>query len=197
MPKLKPETLARRRRRIEDAARELFCSRGFHGVGLRDICQAAKVSVGNVYNHFESKDAIYRSLVERLYADFMGPATPLARYLATTRFPDDLEALAAAIRAMLREHRSYILLVFVDAVELSGQHIRRHYEDLTGRFRGVLGPRIPALAFAAVYMQFFNYFIVRDVFGVENHLGPSDEAVVRELARLFRDGLPPRKQKKK
>ncbi len=44
-----------RRQRIETAALKLFSKQGFHGVGLRDVAKAARVSLGNIYNHYTGK----------------------------------------------------------------------------------------------------------------------------------------------
>lgn len=43
---------------ILQAALQCFLSRGFHQTSMRDIAQAAGVSLGNLYNHFPGKDAL-------------------------------------------------------------------------------------------------------------------------------------------
>ena len=54
----------RNRRRILDAARELFAQRGL-GVTLNDIAHHAGVGVGTVYRHFPDKN----QLIERLFEE--------------------------------------------------------------------------------------------------------------------------------
>jgi TetR/AcrR family transcriptional regulator len=53
------------RERILDAAEEIFAERGFDGATLRDV--AARVGLRNpsLYNHFDSKDALYAAVLER------------------------------------------------------------------------------------------------------------------------------------
>ncbi|MBP1128651.1 AcrR family transcriptional regulator [Serratia sp. PL17] len=46
------------REKIVDAALHSFTHKGFHQTSMRDIAQAAGVSVGNLYNHFAGKDAL-------------------------------------------------------------------------------------------------------------------------------------------
>ena len=48
--------------RILAAARRLFLNHGYNGTRLRDIAQAADVSMGGIYHHFESKEQIYEAL---------------------------------------------------------------------------------------------------------------------------------------
>lgn len=43
---------------ILQAALQRFVAKGFHQTSMRDIAQAAGVSLGNLYNHFPGKEAI-------------------------------------------------------------------------------------------------------------------------------------------
>ena len=65
MPKLSQEALEARRGRIEEAARELFISRGFHATSMRDIAQRAATSLGNLYNYYPTKEDILESIIAR------------------------------------------------------------------------------------------------------------------------------------
>lgn len=46
------------RRRIMNASRDLFDSHGFHSTAMAELASAAKVSVGQIYRHFPSKNDI-------------------------------------------------------------------------------------------------------------------------------------------
>ena len=50
---------------IFDAAEQKFLERGFHGTTVEEIAQAADVSVGSIYVHFQSKEGLYAALLER------------------------------------------------------------------------------------------------------------------------------------
>lgn len=65
MPKLKPETLERRRQQILDAAECCFASAGFHRTTMHDICRAAELSPGAVYGHFNSKEDLIAGIAAR------------------------------------------------------------------------------------------------------------------------------------
>ena len=47
-----------RRRLIVESAAACFVERGFHQTSTRDIANKAAISLGNLYNHFESKAAL-------------------------------------------------------------------------------------------------------------------------------------------
>lgn len=56
------DLLTLRRQHIFEAAMACFIHGGFHQTSMRDIAQAAGVSLGNVYNHFENKEALIREI---------------------------------------------------------------------------------------------------------------------------------------
>jgi AcrR family transcriptional regulator len=59
---------AARRELIEAAATELFAERGYRGASIEEIARRSGVSPPVVYDHFESKQDLYRGIVERHYA---------------------------------------------------------------------------------------------------------------------------------
>lgn len=200
MPKLAEDQVAGRMALVEDAALSLFRERGFHGVGLREIADTAGVSLGNIYNYYESKEAIFESVFGRLYAAFAGPEEPLQQYLARCCFPDDIAEMGAAIGKMVERHGDYLTLLYIDIAEFGGVHARPHYARLMGNFEAVLAPRFaelrgsgdgpdPAVVFTAIYMQFSNYFIVERLIGAKGHLGLSDAKAIAALTELFERGV--------
>lgn len=53
------------RQAVVDTATRLFARLGYDGASVRDICTAAGVSANAVHYHFGSKEALYRSILER------------------------------------------------------------------------------------------------------------------------------------
>jgi AcrR family transcriptional regulator len=51
--------------RIREAAFQLFVENGYKNVKISDIAKAADVSQVTIYNHFESKEALFRDLMIR------------------------------------------------------------------------------------------------------------------------------------
>jgi AcrR family transcriptional regulator len=71
------EHKAERRERIVKAAKKLVAERGYDGLTMRDLADAARVSVPTLYNLFGSKDAI-------LVAELQSLATSIAASLPRT-----------------------------------------------------------------------------------------------------------------
>jgi len=64
MPKMTEEHLEARRKQIIEAAVECFIEKGFKKTSMRDICRAAKLSPGAVYNYFSGKDKIIEAIAQ-------------------------------------------------------------------------------------------------------------------------------------
>lgn len=62
------ETIRQEKTRlILDTALELFAERGFHQTSINDIAKKAGISKGLLYNYFESKEEVLRSIVRTGY----------------------------------------------------------------------------------------------------------------------------------
>lgn len=57
-------TKARTREALLEAARRVFAERGYGPASVEEIARTAGVSVGSVYVHFASKEALFTALVE-------------------------------------------------------------------------------------------------------------------------------------
>ncbi len=109
---------ARTRGAILDAAERLFAERGYAGASLQEIGQAAGVSRGTPGYFFGAKEALYRAVLERLFAD------ELERVLGAP--PGDVppaataaEALAGTVAntlAFLAERPAFVRLLDHEAV---------------------------------------------------------------------------------
>ena len=51
--------------RLLDTAELLFAQKGYEATALRDIAAAANIQQPGLYKHFESKDALYRQVLQR------------------------------------------------------------------------------------------------------------------------------------
>lgn len=60
------------RERVLDAAAGVFADQGFEGARMAQIAKAAGLSVGAIYNHYESKAELLAAVVERDSAHELG-----------------------------------------------------------------------------------------------------------------------------
>lgn len=202
MPKLSDAAIGKRKEKIEDAARELFIKQGFHRTSMRDIARGAKVSLGNLYNYYPTKEAIFESLIngyvtvvdEKLRSIFAEIDEPLE--------PENLRRLGELVGKLVNEHSDFWLLMYIDVLEFQNRHFRKMFEGITDRFRKIFAEKFeeaeargdlrtgvnPALVFTAAYMQFFNYFLVEKLFGGNHHLGLSDDQALNYITKIFAYG---------
>jgi AcrR family transcriptional regulator len=197
------ERSERSRAQILDAALKLFSHRGYGATSVSDIAAGAGVSKGNVYHHFEDKEAIFRELLDTYFRAMSSPDFPFNRALATGTFPENLEALGRAARETVRDYRPYVALIYVDVVEFDGSHIRKFYAEMSNRFdtfmkahgmenelRDKLQDGLsPTSAVMLATRIFYNYFSIEILFGVKDHFGKGTDEAVREIARILRHGM--------
>ncbi len=102
---------AERRRLIEDAATHLFAEHGYVATTIEDIVKLAGVTKPMLYRHFESKQDLVMTLLER-HRDELA-AAPLDVLLATTerRFAERLDAMLEAWFAYVEAHPFVRLLL--------------------------------------------------------------------------------------
>lgn len=60
----RPEPEARKRREIIDGARRVFFDKGFDGASMDEIARSSGVSKATIYVYFDSKEALFQTLVE-------------------------------------------------------------------------------------------------------------------------------------
>jgi AcrR family transcriptional regulator len=188
---------------ILEAALTLFSSQGYRGTSIREIAAAAGVSTGNVYHHFRDKETVFETVLGQYWRAIESPDFPFNRALATGTFPENLEALAAAAEESVRLHRKHVALIYVDVVELSGNHIRKFYSEMARRFETFLERRqgadnlakklrpgvTPLSAVMLASRLFLYYFAVEILFGVPDQFGRPTPQVIRELAEILRHGM--------
>jgi AcrR family transcriptional regulator len=68
-----------RREELVDAALAIFGERGFRSTTLEDVAKQAGVSKGTVYLYFDSKDALFRAMVERKVVSLIEVGEALVR----------------------------------------------------------------------------------------------------------------------
>lgn len=56
--------------RILDAALHLFSQKGYEATSTREICELAGITKPTLYYFFDSKEGVYRSLVESAFKDY-------------------------------------------------------------------------------------------------------------------------------
>lgn len=105
-----PESLrVDRKERLEIAALDLFCERGFHGTSVPAIAERAGVSVGLMYRYFSSKEVLVNHLY-RLWKERFRTSIEV-RVLPVEGYREQFMILIQAVLQFAREQtRAFLFL---------------------------------------------------------------------------------------
>ncbi|MEA2602078.1 MAG: hypothetical protein QOF89_3070 [Acidobacteriota bacterium] len=195
-------------RKVLKAALSLFARQGFRATTMRQIARRSGLSVGALYHHFGGKEEIFGQLIDQYWQVLLDPELPLNQIFNAARFPEDLEAMAAAIEEVVAANSSHILLIYIDVIEFKGKHIKTFYQQMADRFAatyaerlaarqeaGELGEADPLVGVMLATRWFFYFFTVEKCFGVPMHFGLDSHQAVHEFSKILRRGLDPRDEK--
>lgn len=164
------------RERILDEAEMLFADRGFAGTSVRDIASGTGLTPASLYNHFPSKDALYRAVLAR-------GVQPLIERLGELAASDDLSetvpSIIEGIMEHLAEHSHLPRLIALEAAtggerlsELARNWIRPLIDRGTAAIEGewaagqsVWSPEEAPLAITAWLHLVFGHFSMAPLLG--------------------------------
>lgn len=180
-------------RAMLDAAAGEFGERGFHDASIARITARAGVALGSFYTYFESKEAVFRALVNDMSAQVRTTVGP--HILAA---PDRLTGERQGLRAFLdfvREHKE-LYRILDEAEFVDPASWRTHYENTVAGYvvsltaaagRGEVRADVSEIhAWAIVGMNVF--------LGLRYGVWEQDEAaeqVASIASALLKDGLKP------
>jgi TetR/AcrR family transcriptional repressor of mexJK operon len=169
MATAKPPTRGEQTRStLIEAAHELFLDNGFHGTSMRQIARKAKLTLSGIYNHFDSKEAIWIAvlLANHPYHDLL-PA--LAEAQGTTA-EDFFRDAAQRMLVGLSKHPRMLNLMLIELVEFEGRHIPSLMETMIPQFiaafskaqqyHAELRPLSPLVMMRAFLGLFFSHYII-------------------------------------
>jgi AcrR family transcriptional regulator len=161
------------RARIVDAARTLFAERGYAACRVADVARRAGMSAGNVYWHFDSKEALLAAIlaegfgsVETMTAEVAAAYGPARRkldlLLERTLALYDQNALFMVILGGLMGHGGQELVrsLGFDMPEIGGRYhanLRRVFAE--ARSEGAVAPADPD-QLVTYYFAFFNGLLI-------------------------------------
>lgn len=110
-----PRTRTNKREAIIAAAAELFSERSFEGTGISDIAAAVGITGGAVYRHFDSKQEVLRTIVQRAVENVVARVDEI---VASTSVETRLPALADNLVRSVLENRALASVMFYEASRL-------------------------------------------------------------------------------
>jgi AcrR family transcriptional regulator len=196
MPRSSREKSEDTRARIVEAAYHLFVERGYSATSMREISQRAVVTVGAIYNHFATKEAIWLEVVTTRHP--YHEIFPVLRAAQGETLAEVVRSAASGLVGELLKRPDLLNLMFIEIVEFKGQHIPDLYrgifsemDQIDGIFQGKRGHfrdiPMPVLvrSFAGL---FFSYYITgllaKDLGGIT-----TDEATLSKIVDLYLFGV--------
>jgi len=151
------------RERILDAAETLFAQRGFYGVSLRDITEAAGVDVALVAYHFGGKRELFTAVFERRAEVLNRERRDMLEQVRRAALPGtpSVEAIVNAFSQPLLERsarggagwKSYFALVAYvnNSPEFGPVLMTRHFDPLVDKFIAGLREALPGCPPQEIY----------------------------------------------
>jgi TetR/AcrR family transcriptional regulator len=181
---------APRRGAVLDAATELFAERGFAGVSIQEIADAAHTHKTTVLYHFGTKEALYTAVLDealeqiaRVMADFMSGGFQVERLRERVAYLiDQVQAHYAERPAHARLLERELLEAQVPDTYLD-HFVERIYQPAVAGLeqaaaRGIIRPIDPALFIHDVHTLLVGYFCHRPLL---ERLKPGDPYSIEAL----------------
>ena len=158
---------------ILDASYALFVKQGYAATSMRDIALRSHVALGGIYNHFSSKEGIFRTIIEGRH-----PLLEIIPLLGTVE-GDSIESFvrnaAHTLVDQLGHHPDFLNLMLIEIVEFKARHLPKLFgkilplvAPLAQRLSSARGSlrRMPAPVLARAFLgMFFSYYITEIIFG--------------------------------
>jgi AcrR family transcriptional regulator len=105
---------------IENAAIQLFLEQGYHATSMRQIAEHAGLALGGIYNHFSSKEEIFKAIIIDQH-----PYQKILPLILEAQGETGEEFFGNAFRIIINElgqQPEFINLMFIEIVEFKGKH---------------------------------------------------------------------------
>jgi len=196
MPRSSREKSAETRNHIIEAAYDLFIDRGYNATSLRDISQQAGVTVGAVYNHFDTKEDIWVAVLKEKHPYHQ--IIPLLEQVEGENIEDLVRRAAQALVKELLNRPDLFNMMFIEIVEFKAIHIPFLYQAIvphlanlrksiggkTGRFRDIPEPTLLRSFVGLFFSYYVTGILLKDLPG-----GGADQATLDHFVDMFLYGV--------
>lgn len=163
----------RTRQAILDAAHILIIEQGYAATSMRQIAERAGLALGGIYNHFSSKEDIFRAIILEKHPIFQ--VVPLLNTVEGNTVEAFVRNAAQILVTELGQHPDFINLMLTEIVEFKGKHapqlfptifpmllpLGQRIADLPGNTRAIPAP----VLLRAFLGMFFSYYITGMLLG--------------------------------
>jgi AcrR family transcriptional regulator len=112
------------RDRLLEAGQSLFSDQGYAATSMRQVAEKAGLALGSVYNHFQSKEAIFQAILMEFNPFTRCNVRPLSENF------DRIQA--KTLLAELEKQPEFFNLILIELLEFKGQHLPQLFENISG-----------------------------------------------------------------
>jgi TetR/AcrR family transcriptional regulator of autoinduction and epiphytic fitness len=157
---------------VIEAAYTLFVQQGYHGTSMRQIAQKADLALGGIYNHFDSKEAIFKAVIIA-YHPFVA-VIPRLEDLEDDVTEGLLRSAARLFVSEMEKQRGLFNLMFIEMIELDGRHMpelvdmmlpymRRFQQRVAAQQRRSLHAQTPVAFFRSFLGTVVAYYLMNEL----------------------------------
>lgn len=196
MPRSSREKSVETRTHIVDAAYHLFVDKGYNATPMREISQHAGVTVGAVYNHFATKEDIWKAVLDEKH-----PYHEILPLIQSVDGETVSEVISTAARLLVHElmnRPDLFNLMFIEIVEFQAVHVpdlytgivphllqmQKVFEGKKGKLRDI---PLPVILRSFVGL-FFSYFITGVLLKTLPEI-TTDETTLDQIIELYLKGV--------
>ena len=163
----------RTRQAVVDAAYSLIIEQGYAATSMRQIAERAGLALGSIYNHFASKDEVFRAIIEERHPFFQ--MLPLLNAVEGKTVEEFVRRAAHTLVDELGRNPDFLNLMLIEIVEFKGEHVPQVFGKifpmvlpLAKRFAGLEGglQHIPPPVLMRAFLgMFFSFYITEILIG--------------------------------
>ncbi len=173
---------ARTRQAILDGSYRLIIKQGFAATSMREIAAHSHVALGGIYNHFNSKEEIFRAIIQERHPFLQ--VLPVLNSVEADTLEEFVRNAARTLVEQLRRHPDFLNLMLIEIVEFKARHVPgvfRKFLPLAAPLVQRLAPMrgdlrdIPPMVLVRAFLgMFFSYYITEMLIG---RAMPSDMSI--------------------
>lgn len=186
----------RTRRAVLDASYRLFIKQGFAATSMREIAAHSHLALGGIYNHFASKEAIFRAIMEERHPFLQ--IIPLLNSVEGEGVEAFVRNAAHTLVTELGHRPDFLNLMLIEIVEFKARHVPLLFSKvlpvaspLAARIGATDGAirDIPAIVLARAFLgMFFSYYITEVLLSRAMPAATSDDAI-DDFVDIFLRGI--------
>jgi AcrR family transcriptional regulator len=173
---------------ILQAAHDLFIEQGYHGTSMRQISKQANIALGGLYNHFDSKEAVFEAVFLAFHPYHQ--VFPLILAAQGTNLEHLVQDAFQRILKVVEGRADFMNLMYIEMVEFKSVHAQQLFasifpqgmqilQHLVGSYPDQLRTIPSPMVLRTFLSLFFGYFFT------ETALAPGAPEGFREDAMKY------------